>query len=559
MTRSFRLLSLSGFMIAIVTLISIGCSNGGSSTDSGNSTGTITVLVVDETGKPVAGGEVFTEPGTKTVSVDENGQAVLDDIPIKQYNVQYKRDDTPEFGKFVRLDDVSEQTIQLVIVSALTVTIKDDMDRPVQSTLVSTFPGTEEVTTDNEGKVILHNVPIRQYSFKFERPNLPVVTRSYILSTENINDVEFILDSETPVPEIISPQDNDVFSPYNLTFEGRGVDYEDGDIPDDKLSWRSNFDGELGKGKTLTVESLSIGNHVVTFTAEDSDGKIESTTISVVIVDYDPNSYFPLLENSSWTYRFFTPVFSVINDNNVTEVWNMGSMEVKLDEEMNRKTTITYSISLGAVIENYRYILTDYLEEEDGTIYITNTSESLTIWRPGNEDTPFYRLNNTTTYTPRYTLIKNITEPDIEDHYEIEINAETSWTYFTDNKTWGPYQRYYYLPVNFTIEGSTLVQTDQGILQAVKMQIVTDPDDPQVRNLWFTRGIGIVSMDYDTYGDKQTVILSESNILKYYRAQKSVTGNIVNTPSTGMPVYNLDLDYRTNPIEYMRFLRSFAR
>ena len=556
MTRTPRLATYIGFLITIASLLYSGCGKSSSSTGNTGSTGTITVLIVDETGKPVSGGEVFTEPASQTVSVGENGQAVLEGIPIKQYNVKYIRDDIPEFGKFVRLDESPEQTVQLVIVSALTVTVKDEQNRPVQSTIVTTFPETEQVETDSEGQAVIHNIPLRQYSFKFERPNLPVVTRSIIINTENIYDFAFTLESESPVPEIISPQDNEVFGPYSLTFEGRGSDYEDGDIPENRLSWTSNLDGELGSGKSLIVAALSQGNHVIRLTAEDSDGKSESTTISVVIVDYNPDSFFPLLENISWSYRFQTPVFSVINENNVTEVWNMGSMDVKLNDEMNRTITIIYTITRGSIIEKYRYTLTDILEEEDGTVFITGTDESLSISRPGSEGSPFFRFNSETTYDPRYTLLKNVTEPDVEEKYDIEVMAQTSITYFQDNTSIGPNSQSLYLPVTFTFQGNTVVQTDQGSLQALKMQIITDTETPTVRHLWLTRGIGIVKMDFDTFGDTQTVVLSESNILKYYRAQKASSDNYYSTPAV-TPTYYMNVDYRTNLLDHLRFVRSF--
>ncbi len=60
-------------------------------------------------------------------------------------------------------------------------------------------------------------------------------------------------------------------------------DYEDHLIPDVAVSWKSNLDGEIGRGKSLNIENLSPGTHKITVTAKDSEGleSSASTTISI--------------------------------------------------------------------------------------------------------------------------------------------------------------------------------------------------------------------------------------------------------------------------------------
>lgn len=60
-------------------------------------------------------------------------------------------------------------------------------------------------------------------------------------------------------------------------------DFEDHFIPDVAVSWKSNIDGDIGRGKSLTIEKLSPGTHKITVTAKDSEGleTSASTTISI--------------------------------------------------------------------------------------------------------------------------------------------------------------------------------------------------------------------------------------------------------------------------------------
>ncbi len=60
-------------------------------------------------------------------------------------------------------------------------------------------------------------------------------------------------------------------------------DYEDQTIPDVAVSWKSNINGEIGRGKSLNIKNLSPGTHKITVTAKDSEGleTSASTTISI--------------------------------------------------------------------------------------------------------------------------------------------------------------------------------------------------------------------------------------------------------------------------------------
>ena len=67
---------------------------------------------------------------------------------------------------------------------------------------------------------------------------------------------------------------------------GSATDLGDGSIPGDKLTWRSDVQGELGKGYEVAVTNLTPGPHILTLTAVDSQGKSGSVPVDV-FVGYD--------------------------------------------------------------------------------------------------------------------------------------------------------------------------------------------------------------------------------------------------------------------------------
>ena len=68
-----------------------------------------------------------------------------------------------------------------------------------------------------------------------------------------------------------------------IIFNGKASDPEDGELADDLLVWTSNKDGQLGTGKEITVDSLSVGTHKITLKATDSDGATDTDQRNVAI------------------------------------------------------------------------------------------------------------------------------------------------------------------------------------------------------------------------------------------------------------------------------------
>jgi hypothetical protein len=81
-----------------------------------------------------------------------------------------------------------------------------------------------------------------------------------------------------------SPADQTVFDEGEVvTFEGSADDVEDGELTGSSLVWRSDVDGQLGTGETLTRSDLSPGPHLVSLTARDSDGNTATASADVLV------------------------------------------------------------------------------------------------------------------------------------------------------------------------------------------------------------------------------------------------------------------------------------
>ncbi|MEE4357604.1 MAG: hypothetical protein V2I97_14155 [Desulfococcaceae bacterium] len=96
-----------------------------------------------------------------------------------------------------------------------------------------------------------------------------------------------IIGNTKPLVNITEPADGDLFeSGTLLTFSGNAVDAEDGSIPDDALVWKSDRDGEIGRGSSFSTAGLR-GTHIITLEATDRDGGLGSQTIRIQIgADY---------------------------------------------------------------------------------------------------------------------------------------------------------------------------------------------------------------------------------------------------------------------------------
>jgi hypothetical protein len=101
------------------------------------------------------------------------------------------------------------------------------------------------------------------------------------------NTIDYTVEAVLPNVTIAAPADMSEFTQgdTDISFMGNAVDQFDNEIPPEDLEWTSDVDGVLGTGNVLDVSpaSLTVGNHVITLTAIDSESNEGTAEINIVI------------------------------------------------------------------------------------------------------------------------------------------------------------------------------------------------------------------------------------------------------------------------------------
>ena len=77
------------------------------------------------------------------------------------------------------------------------------------------------------------------------------------------------------------------------------TDPEDGVLGGSAVDWTSSLDGPLGTGDSLTVPTLSAGNHGLSATATDSRGVTTTATVTITVVPFTPGNNPPTVAIAS--------------------------------------------------------------------------------------------------------------------------------------------------------------------------------------------------------------------------------------------------------------------
>ncbi len=189
--------------------------------------------------------------------------------------------------------------------------------------------------------------------------------------------ISIIAGNKSPVPEIITPLNNEVFlDTSDLELSGKATDYEDGILTGSSLQWKSSKDGVLGTGTSLTISSgsgiLSTGKHVITLTATDSYGASESVIATIFYGNTPPVTKIltpsPILPESEREYEsgqdviFYgtasdredgdltgsSLVWSTNNEGLLSEIGTGNSFKINTLKSGNHKITLKAKDSGGA-------------------------------------------------------------------------------------------------------------------------------------------------------------------------------------------------------------------
>lgn len=98
--------------------------------------------------------------------------------------------------------------------------------------------------------------------------------------------------NKLPEVEIVAPAFNTFFGVRDrIELKATARDEEDGGaIPDDKIVWTSDKDGEIGKGAETWITRLSPGKHQITCSATDSHKGVGKASVAVLIQNELPTA-----------------------------------------------------------------------------------------------------------------------------------------------------------------------------------------------------------------------------------------------------------------------------
>lgn len=90
-------------------------------------------------------------------------------------------------------------------------------------------------------------------------------------------------ENSSPSASIESPAEDEANfdEGVTITFQASASDPEDGDLTGESVVWESDVDGEIGAGTSVDAADLTLGHHVVTVTATDSEGATATDRIGV--------------------------------------------------------------------------------------------------------------------------------------------------------------------------------------------------------------------------------------------------------------------------------------
>lgn len=112
---------------------------------------------------------------------------------------------------------------------------------------------------------------------------IKVVVSDGFNNSHDLSDYPFSIAKKAPIAIITEPKNDSLFVyREKILFSGKGIDFEDGNLPDKSLLWVSSLDGIIGYGESLQ-KNLTSGKHLITLHVTDSDNLTSIDTLRLEI------------------------------------------------------------------------------------------------------------------------------------------------------------------------------------------------------------------------------------------------------------------------------------
>jgi len=507
-----------------------------------DSLSTLVVIFEDDKGNPVDFNSSFGLFRTAGVEYSkeymfQNGKARIDSLPPGSYTVTFSFYDPVSSGggyiyyandvvvmgnKINETKFILPSEVEYNIFLTCRTSYKKDkgtekyMNIPVPGAVITTIPETIAVTSDAQGCATLGTFPLREFYFIVSKKNMTFTERHFTVSMYMTNgkfELVLLFSSYQPIVEIISPIDNEYLLNKNIHLHGVGYYLTDEPLSDYAFTWYSDIDGELGKGKEITVESLSMGHHTITLVGSTSPYNKNECSIKLNISFFDDESYFPLPYSGYWNYHYNTTDFSVIDEIRGAEYWTLTDLQVSADDINTRNCLMEYTITKGDITKYCRYYVVDQYETDSENIYITRTTEQIHIFEDENtQGEPIEQLDIETVYSPHYLLIKQYMNPSTESSYGTSVSSDITWEYQDVNSTLLTFAETIDISTSYEIGEIETIATEIGTFEAVPLTIYSEDT---VRKWWLARGTGIIQLEHDAFDFPLTATLYDTNIFTF--------------------------------------------
>ena len=522
----------------LIVFVSLSCDKDGNNPvdpgGSDNPYGTIIITVSDEYGVPREGAIVLVQSGgDRLFSLsDENGISRFDNLQPGQY----------QFATRKRLEQGSENPVDLMNQIRSSYYDIDEYLNADQTIHLTVYYPVDPIDIHFAATECSENewLPLADVELTFDDPAVTVITDengyafaekvlfnkdSYFHCRSSKNGISgsgkgfaYVRDSKqylhvkfdnSPEIEILMPETGKSLVGPLVPLSGIAYDFEDGEVSYETYTWHSDLDGEIGGGSEITAD-LSAGHHRITLMATDSCGNANEVQIDIHVSYYNGDSYFPLPLGGVWKYGHDIIEITTVNERGEVELWTLDDLIVSLGDSISRSSVMTWTVKNDKGRSACRYVLIDYLDNDGNTYYVTDSEEQLTIYEDnGLFNTPLEEIHIETAYTPQYTLWINQCDPQENDDMENMISTESSITYtmfgigsytVTENDN---------ITVLCSSGSPEEVTTGLGTFTAIPVKSTYNGVE---RTWWLTRGIGIVQMKYDLFGETVTSSLYETNM-----------------------------------------------
>ena len=224
--------------LLITSLVLINCDNNPFNVNGKNASG-IVVILKDEHGNPVGGASVYTYPKTINIKTANYGQAIIDDIPARDYGVYCDYTDTEQnismwFVKNIMLKRNQNLEIRFsfpskIVLQVVVLTKKpaDTDASPIPNVEIKTNPETYVILTDENGQAIFENILFKKYEFIITtKKKTYSIKPSMFFVNGQAENIIITLDLKAPLVRIMEPGNRYYQKYFNVHLIGDGTDYE---------------------------------------------------------------------------------------------------------------------------------------------------------------------------------------------------------------------------------------------------------------------------------------------------------------------------------------------